>query len=239
MVVTELDSSDDRGMGTLETLLTLGVDGIAFFPSFFVDADIESFAATSGCPVVIIGRESKIPNVVSIAMDETRAAELIVDHLVDTGKGRIGVLTNEMFPEIVHDRFVALQRAVVNRTGVPRPPVEADYPKIKQGRDAAMRLLQKHRDIDAVVAFNDTMGMGALMACHGLGRRVPEDVAVAAYDGIPFGAISNPPLTTIVQDSLGMADAAFKALLSCVEQGSPPEGQVLLWQPELLVRGST
>jgi LacI family transcriptional regulator len=89
------------------------------------------------------------------------------------------------------------------------------------------------------VGFNDTMAMGALLACHDLGLRVPEDIAVVGYDGIPFGAIANPPLTTIAQDSIGMAEAAFKALLSCVEQGTPPEGQVQLWQPELLIRGST
>ncbi len=239
LVVTELDPSDDRGTGTLETLLTLGVDGVAFFPSFIEDKDIEVFAATSGCPVVMIGRESRIPKVVSIAMDETRAADLIVDHLVDTGKRQIGVLMNEMFPGIIHDRFVALQRAVATRTGVARPPVEADYPKIRHGRAAATRLLKSHPDLDAVVGFNDTMAMGALLACDDLGLRVPEDVAVVGYDGIPFGAITNPPLTTIAQDSIGMADAAFKALLSCVEQGSPPDGQVRLWQPELLIRGST
>jgi DNA-binding LacI/PurR family transcriptional regulator len=239
LVVTELDFADDRGMGTLDTLLTLGVDGVAFFPSFLEDADIELFAARSGRPVVMIGREGKIPNVVSVAMDETRAAELIVDHLVDTGKTTIGVLMNEMFPDVIHDRFVSLQRAIVARTGVARPPVEADHPKIRQGRDAATRLLRRHPDVDAVVAFNDTMAMGALLACHDLGLRVPDDVSVVGYDGIPFGAITDPPLTTIMQDSIGMAAAAFKALLTCVEIGTPPEGEVQLWQPELIIRGST
>lgn len=239
LVVTELDFSDDRGMGTLETLLTLGVDGVAFFPSFLEDADIELFAARSRCPVVMIGRESKIPNVVSVAMDETGAARLIVDHLLDTGRRNIGVLMNEMFPEVIHDRFVALQRAIAEGTGVTRPHVEADYPKIRHGHDATTRLLRRHPDIDAVIGFNDTMAMGALLACGDLGLRVPEDVAVVGYDGIPFGAIANPPLTTIVQDSIGMAAVAFEALFSYIEEGPPPEGEVLLWQPKLLIRGST
>ncbi len=239
LVVTELDFDDDRGMGTLETLLTLGVDGVAFFPSFFADKEIELFAATSGCPVVMIGREAKIPNVVSIAMDEDRAADLVVGHLVDTGKRRIGILMNEMFPEVVHGRFVALQRAVTERTEVGNPPVEAGHPKIQQGRNATKKLLTKHPDVDAVIGFNDTMAMGALLACHDLGLRVPEDVAVVGYDGISFGAITNPPLTTIVQDSIGMADAAFKALLAAVQNGTPPDGEVVSWQPELLTRGST
>ncbi len=239
LVVTELDIDDDSGMGTLETLLTLGVDGVALFPSFLQDLDIERFAATSGCPVVVIGRESKIPNVVSIAMDETAAADLVVDHLVDSGKKRIGVLMNEMFPEIVHGRYVALQRAIAKKINVARVPVEAEYPKISHSRKAATALLQNHPDLDGVVGFNDTMAMGALLACNDLGLRVPQDVAVVGYDGITFGAIASPPLTTIVQDSIGMADAAFRSLLSRVKDGTPPEGKLLLWQPELLIRGST
>ncbi len=238
LVVTRLEFEDDRGVGTLETLLTLGVDGVAFFPSFMENADIETFAATSGCPVVMIGRGAKIPHVVSVALDETAAANLIVDHLVQSGRRQIGVLMNEMFPEVVHERFVALQRAIVDRTGVARPPVEADHPRIKHGRKAATTLLRRHPDLDAIVGFNDTMAMGALLACQDLGRRVPEDVAIVGYDGISFGAVTSPPLTTIVQDSIGMADAAFRALLSGVRDGVPVEGEVMLWQPELLIRGS-
>lgn len=239
LVVTELDFDDERGMGTLETLLTLGVDGVAFFPSFMQDTDIELFASTSGCPVVMIGRGSKIPHVVSIALDEAAAADLIVDHLVQSGKRRIGVLMNEMFPEIVHERFVALRRAVADGTGVAQPPVEAGYPRISHGRSVATTLLRRRPDLDAIVGFNDTMAMGALLACHDLGMRVPQDIAIVGYDGSPFGEITSPPLTTIIQDNIGMADAAFRALLSCVRDGAPVEGEVMLWAPELLVREST
>jgi LacI family transcriptional regulator len=143
-----------------------------------------------------------------------------------------------MYPHIVHGRFVALQKAVESRTGVASPPVEADYPKIANGRDAATILLERHREIDALIGFNDTMAMGALLACHDLGLRVPQDVAVIGYDGISFGAITDPPLTTIVQDSVGMADAAFKALLLCLKDGSPEDGDVQVWPPELLIRES-
>ena len=238
LVVTELDFGDEGGLGTLETLLTLGVDGVALFPSFLADADIETFAATSGCPVVMIGRQSKIPNVVSIAMDEVRGAEIVIDRFVEVGKRRIGVLMNEMYPEVVHDRFVALRQAVEDRTGVVKPPVAAGFPRIRDGRDAATRLLKEHPELDALVGFNDTMAMGALLACHDLGLRVPQDVAVIGYDGIPFGAVANPPLTSIVHDSIGMADAAFRSLLACLDDGTPTDGEVQVWSPELLIRES-
>jgi DNA-binding LacI/PurR family transcriptional regulator len=239
LVVTELDFDDEGGIGTLETLLTLGVDGVALFPSSLSDADIQMFAATSGCPIVMIGRQSKIPNVVSIAMDELNAAEMVVDRFAEIGKRHIGILMNEMYPEIVHDRFVALQQAVEDRTGIENPPVAAGFPKIREGREAARQLLEEDPRIDALVGFNDTMAMGALLACRDLGLRVPQDIAVIGYDGISFGAVADPPLTSIVQDSVGMADAAFRSLLSCLENGTPThEGEVQLWAPELLIRES-
>ena len=184
-------------------------------------------------------RESQIPNVVSIAMDELSAAEMVVDRFLEIGKHHVGILMNEMYPEIVHDRFVALQQAVEDRTGVVKPPVAAGFPKISEGREAAMRLLEEHPHVDALVGFNDTMAMGALLACRDLGLRIPQDIAVIGYDGIPFGSIANPPLTSIVQDSIGMADAAFRSLLSCLEKGTPAhEGEVDVWTPELLIRES-
>jgi len=238
LVVTEFDIADDGGIGTLETLLTLGVDGVALFPSFLADADIEAFAATSGCPVVMIGRQSKIPNVVSIAMDENRAAEMVVGRLAVAGRRHIGVLMNEMYPKIVHTRFDALKQEINRATGIARPPVESGFPKIASGRVAAASLLQRHPEIDALVGFNDTMAMGALLACRDAGLSVPEDISVVGYDGISFGAVCDPPLTTIVQDSIGMAESAFRALLSCLKDGTPADGEVQLWPPELLIRES-
>jgi len=238
LVVTEYDLSDDLGIGTLETLLTLGVDGIALFPGLLEDADIEAFAAKSGCPVVTIGRPSQIPGVVSIAMDEERAAEMIVDRLYDAGKRHIGVLMNEAYPEAIHDRYFALEAAIADRTGVVKPPVAADFPKIGTGRSAATSLLRAHPELDALVGFNDTMAMGALLACRDLRLRVPQDVAIVGYDGIPYGEVSDPPLTSILQDSIGMAEAAFSALITCLEDGTPTDGEVQIWSPELLIRES-
>lgn len=238
LVVAEYDLADDQGMGTLETLLSLGVDGIAFFPGFLDDADIETFAAKSGCPVVMLGRLSQIPGVVSIGLDEERAADMVVERLVNAGKRRIGILMNEVYPEVIHDRYFALETAIANRTDVAKPPVAAAFPKIGTGRAAATDLLRAHPELDALVGFNDTMAMGALLACRDLGLRVPQDIAVIGYDGIPFGEVSDPPLTSIVQDSIGMAEAAFSALVSCLEDGTPPDGEVQVWSPELLVRES-
>jgi DNA-binding LacI/PurR family transcriptional regulator len=238
-VVTELDPDDQGGIGTLETLLAIGVDGIVLFPSMVRSADLESFARRNGCPVVMIGRSTKIPGVISVALDEPGAALSILDHLIGRGKGRVGLLMNEMFPRFIHTRYEALYRAIETKAGQSTIPVEAARPTIEQGREAALRLLSVDDDIDAIIAFNDTMAMGAIRGCQDLGLRVPEDIAVVGYDGIPYGEVTVPPLTTMVQDSFGMAQAAFEAMLTSIKEGSPQEGEVQLWPPQLLIRGTT
>ena len=138
-----------------------------------------------------------------------------------------------------HERYLALRQAIETALGDDAPPTEANEPTIEESKAAATRLITTHPDVDAIVAFNDTVAMGALAACRRLGLRVPLDISVVGYDGIPYGAVTVPPLTTMLQDSFGMAGAAIRALLECASNGSPPSGEVQLWKPELLKRGTT
>ena len=56
-----------------------------------------------------------------------------------------------------------------------------DYPAGVTAAEVATRsLLTGRPDTDALICFNDVVAMGALAALRDLGRRVPEDVAVAA-----------------------------------------------------------
>jgi LacI family transcriptional regulator len=146
---------------------------------------------------------------------------------------------NEMFPRFIHTRYEALHSTIERMTGQSKVPVEAARPTIEQGREAALRLLEANGDINAIIAFNDTMAMGAMRGCLDLGLRIPEDIAVVGYDGIPYGEVTVPPLTTMVQDSFGMAGAAFRVMLTGIKEGSPVDGEVQLWPPQLLIRGTT
>src|SRR5690606_41159578 len=51
----------------------------------------------------------------------------------------------------------------------------------------------------AVFAANDVMAIGALLAAREAGLRVPDDVSIAGFDGIPMAEVVDPPLTTVQQ----------------------------------------
>ncbi|WP_277669541.1 substrate-binding domain-containing protein, partial [Saccharomonospora viridis] len=64
------------------------------------------------------------------------------------------------------------------------------------------------------------------------------DFSVVGYDDSPLIAFTDPPLTTIQQQVSAMATAAVRTLLDEIAGVEPP-AEEYLFQPELVVRGST
>ena len=82
------------------------------------------------------------------------------------------------------------------------------------------------------------MALGAVRAVRRAGLSVPEDVSVVGYDDSAFMSCTDPPLTTVRQPIQSMGGAAVALLVNQMETviAHPEE---LLFEPELVVRGST
>ena len=78
-------------------------------------------------------------------------------------------------------------------------------------------LLERHPDIDAVVAGNDQMALGVLRAARLAGRRVPDDLAVVGFDNIPESAYFWPPLTTVDQHLRDVGSEAVRLLNQLID----------------------
>jgi DNA-binding LacI/PurR family transcriptional regulator len=89
---------------------------------------------------------------------------------------------------------------------------------------------------DAVVCYDDKLALALLDGLRSRGVRVPDDVSVIGFDGIPFAALSNPRLTTVATPTLEMGRVAARSLVAAIGTGSLPRGLVL--PTELVVRES-
>ncbi|MFZ0529152.1 MAG: LacI family DNA-binding transcriptional regulator [Propionicimonas sp.] len=88
----------------------------------------------------------------------------------------------------------------------------------------------------AVVAANDLMALGAMSWLAEHGFRVPDDVSVVGFDGVPEGRFFVPPLTTVQVDLEGLGRQTVASLLSRVEGRDPGPP---MRTPELVVRNSS
>ncbi|GAA3105257.1 LacI family DNA-binding transcriptional regulator [Streptomyces rectiviolaceus] len=66
---------------------------------------------------------------------------------------------------------------------------------------------------EAMIFANDQMAVGALHALDRRGVRVPDDVAVTGFDGIPLSRLVRPALTTVRQPMRQLGEEAVELLV--------------------------
>ena len=98
-------------------------------------------------------------------------------------------------------------------------------------------LIRSRSRPDVIVCGNDEQASQLVKTLNGLGKRIPEDVAVVGFDDIDVARTTIPPLTTISQPVRKLAATAFKALLARIRYPNNDPREILLDAP-LVVRKS-
>ncbi|PCE15153.1 LacI family transcriptional regulator [Microbacterium sp. SZ1] len=194
-------------------------------------------------PLVVLG-EVEQNRADHVRIDSRRAAAEVARHVLARGARRIAVIgadddpnsataTSRLRLEGVHD---ALREA-----GIPRDTALEVNPmpwSMTGGALGVETLFRRGAAFDAIIAFTDSLALGALHALHDHGVRVPHDVIVTGFDDVEFSRYTSPALTTVAFDRRAFADAALALLESRMDdRTAPPRGLTLSHQ--LLERAST
>ena len=107
---------------------------------------------------------------------------------------------------------------------------------LESGQAAAARLLKA--GVTGIVCASDPLALGAIRAVRRAGLDVPRDVSVVGFDDSALMNATDPPLTTVRQPIDPMGRAAIEMLVSGIRGVAVPQDE-LLFEPELVVRGST
>jgi LacI family transcriptional regulator len=175
----------------------------------------------------------------NVCVDDARGAAILVQHLLGSGRRRIGLLAGPQNSHCSWERASGYAEAMVAAGEDPDPALtkRCDSPDIDGGYRAALSLLSARLDLDGMLCYNDLVATGALRACAELGRRVPADVAVAGADDILLASLVTPALTTLRVDRQAIGATALRMLLDQLHNAS--DGcHTLVFQPELIVRAS-
>ena len=171
----------------------------------------------------------------TLSTNDRLAAELAVDHLWGLGHRRIGLIagpTGNRPSDLREEGF----RAALTAHGSDADLVVRHEYSIEGGVAAATQLLA--RDVSAIVAASDEMALGAIKAGRREGLVVPDDLSVVGYDDSFPLEFMDPPLTTVRQPIDRLAQALVPVMTRLV-QGRPVVPGELLFDPELVIRGST
>lgn len=198
----------------------------------------ESFfelARRNGQPVVMIGRAEAGADLVQAGNQEaaTRAAELFLQ----AGRKRLAYIGSHSGTPSIREREVAFAEACKAHGLTPVPATHGADSDYQGGVTAARGLLQNKAEFDAVFCANDLLALGLIDVLKRSGRRVPEDVAVMAFDDVPEAAWLNYSLTTFRQDPQRVAAAVIELLEERAANPDAPHRTIRLI-PDLVVRES-
>ena len=90
----------------------------------------------------------------------------------------------------------------------------------ENGYKATKELIEQGQNFTALFAAADVMAIGAIRALTDCGLRVPEDVSVMGFDGLPLGSYFVPQLSTIAQSIDEMAKLSMEMLISQIKDGA-------------------
>jgi len=209
------------------------VDG-AIVAALLSSAQLRAFAAR-GTPLVLYNRHSAAVPVASVVCDFS-IGEQLVDGLVAGGCRAFGLIGGPA-DSAVGEARVEGARARLAHAGITPLAVDRGDFSYGGGHAAARRLFAAHR-LDAVIAANDVMALGAMDAVRlDLGLRVPEQVSVVGFDGVAPATWRSYALTTVRQPVGRMTAAAVTMLFERIENaGFGPERRTFSGE---LIRGET
>ena len=205
----------------------------------FLGGDLELFEAgfaSVAVPCVLLtntAQELGFSNLSSFTTDDHLAAQQVVELLAAKGHTHIGLLGgNWSCFQIGHSRFMGCVEAC-GELGLPFDGERQCEPcrySLSEGYAAARRLLERCPELTAIFAVSDVTAMGAIRALRDLGKRVPEDVSIVGYDGVPISDYLVPRLATVRQNTQHMAERGVDILLRGIERRGRPIHEVVPFQ---------
>jgi len=170
-------------------------------------------------------------------IDDVAAAREIADYVIGLGHREIAIIRGDPTHASTEARMLGYMQAF-SKAGI-----ELRLERIEPGLFTFDSGLAAGRDIftrgdrpTAILAQNDDMAVGAMMAAREFGLSIPDDVSVVGFDDSEVSRITWPRLTTVRQPVFEMAIAATEMLIAQLEDR---EVTARITHPhELLIRES-
>lgn len=231
------DESSDKERLYIDLMRAEQVAGVVICP-----ADESNSAChrllEADIPVVTVDRRLANGAVDSVTVDNREAAFRLVNHLIEDGHVRIAAIIGASSTVTGRERYDGYVQAL-EAAGLPVDDrlVRRGIPKEQIGYSCAAELLALEPRPTALFTGNNLLTVGALRRIQELELRIPDDIALAAFDELDWMSLIRPQLTVIAQPTYALGEVAAKLLFARIADRSRLPEQVII-ASQLIVRQS-
>lgn len=184
----------------------VGLEGVRAFCAQF-----------SGLPLCSIGMS--LPETLSVTIDNESGMASIVRHLIEQHQARRIAFIAGPVANTESERRIAAYRGMLAQHGLAADEhllVHGNF--VLESGASAVRALTKRfgarlEQLDAIVAANDNMAIGAMDELGRMGIAVPDRIALAGFDDVDEARLTEPSLTTSRQPCERIGTEAVRRLL--------------------------
>ncbi|MCX6219001.1 substrate-binding domain-containing protein [Spirosoma sp.] len=233
------DEKPQKAQKLISALLNRQVDGLLISPPEGYEPQLTELQ-NQGIPFVLIDRYFPDLKTNYVALDNSEAIHKAVQHLLDSGYERVGMVTFHTSLFTINERkrgyLAALKENKIpfRKTWLKELPIDASGPAIAKAVDD---LLRGQKPVDAILFASNTLALYGLQQINALQLTVPEQVAVVSIDQAESYNLFRTPITYIRQPLLAMGQLATKILLESIKKNNTTT-QVNL-EGELVIQEST
>ena len=191
-------------------MATLPVDAMIFNLGRMVD-DFEGYRSPTGLKTVIVTPFEQV-GCTTVSDDQAGAARMAVQRLVELGHRQIRFIAGPAESLASRNRELGWREALAQAGLDAVEPLCGDW-DADSGYEAGARLAASDAECTAILAGNDNMAYGAMLALRDAGVDVPGDASVIGFDDSLPGVVPNSRLSSIRFDHAELGRRAFEEAL--------------------------
>jgi LacI family transcriptional regulator len=230
------DWDANREENHLQTVRRNRFDGIVLNPIKITNNELKSL----GTPAVLLGSGDDYPEFDSVGSNSAGAVYTALGHLIELGHTHIGLITG-VSQRSRRDTRYHCYVDMHYQYGLPLDEnrvIRCIYSRAG-GAEAMHQLLRLPQPPTAVLAGNDILAIGALIAAQDAGLILPDDLSIIGIDDIYAAETTFPPLTTVAKPKYEIGVQAAHLLLERIRGVRRETPQKLLLDGHLQVRHTT
>lgn len=189
-------------------------DGVILMSAGFTESSLMELVR-SNLPLVTI--DYAVDNLGAVMSDNVGGMRELVQYIHERGHRHIAIIHGEM-TSVTHKRLASFF-TTCDELGIVIPDeciIPSRYHDPELSAQATIKLLEMNQPPTCILYPDDYAIIGGMNELRQRNIRVPEDISIAGYDGIPLSSVLKPPTTTVKQDAEGIGRQAARMLLKAI-----------------------
>jgi DNA-binding LacI/PurR family transcriptional regulator len=249
MIICNTDEDLDREISYIKTLYEKRIDGIiiaSVLKGSEMSRDEVNRIYNGSIPTIILDREIPDLELPTVTSDNFGGAYEATSHLIRMGHTRIGIIGTtistlsqrvEGYKKALDHHNIPFQESFISDKDLTNIQVG----DVKEGYNKTITMLTKNgKKPTAILALNNLLTFGALLAIQELGLNIPREIAIIGWDDFDLAPLLQPPLTVVRQNPFNIASITANRLLDLINGVGMQDStdQKIVLSTQLIVRGS-